>query len=273
MKIVWIGGGNMAAALIGGWLKAAGKPQDITVLEINAERRAELARHYQVAVTDTPTQALTEADLWVLAVKPQHMQSVCAQLRPYVANAPSLGAVLSIAAGIRMAQLTHWLDTERIVRAMPNTPALIGEGISGLTALSAVSQQARGHAQALLEAAGPVLWFEQESQLDIVTALSGSGPAYVFYIIEALIQAGMALGLNQDQARQLTVHTVIGAGKLAQQSTEAVSTLRERVTSKGGTTAAGLAVLTKEHVDEALVQAVHAAHQRAQELGAAIERN
>ncbi len=263
MKVTYVGGGNMASALIGGWLKAGGSAADMAVLEVDATRRAELARSFGVATHENPHSALAAADLVVLAVKPQQLRQACQAIQPFIAQA----TVLSIAAGVRLRELALWLGTQHIVRAMPNTPALIGAGISGLVALPGVTEAARQCAEAVLKAAGAVVWLNQETQLDAVTALSGSGPAYVFYFIEALIRAGEQLGLEAHQARALAVHTVMGAGQLAAQSTEAIATLRERVTSKGGTTAAGLASMAQDHVDEALVRAVFAAHRRAVELG------
>lgn len=263
MKIVYVGGGNMAAALIGGWLKSGGSASDIAVIEINADRRDELVRLYAVAAHAQPNAAVAGADLIVLAVKPQQMHAACLALRPFLGAA----TVLSIAAGIRTAELTRWLGTTRIVRAMPNTPALVGQGITGLAALPSVPDANRDQVEAILKSAGPVVWLDREDQLDAVTALSGSGPAYVFYVIEAMMQAGHELGLNETQARQLAVQTVIGAGHLASRSGEPVSLLRERVTSKGGTTAAGLDALAQAGVGDAIVRAIHAAHRRAIELG------
>lgn len=263
MKIVYVGGGNMAAALIGGWLKAGGPAADISVVEVDGARRDQLTRLYSVATHAQPNAALAGADVFVLAVKPQQMREACAALRPYVGAA----TVLSVAAGIRTDAIARLLGTDRLVRAMPNTPALIGHGITGLAALPSVSASSRAQVEALLKSAGPVVWLDKEDLLDAVTALSGSGPAYVFYFIEAMIQAGRELGLDETQARQLAVQTVIGAGQLAWQSSEPVALLRERVTSKGGTTAAGLNAMAQDHVGDAIVRAVHAAHRRAVELG------
>lgn len=263
MKVTYIGGGNMAAALIGGWLKAGGHAAEVSVLEVDAARRAALTRDYGVATPAQAETALAGAQIVVLAVKPQQMRAACSAIAPYLGQA----TVLSIAAGIRMRELARWLNTQHVVRAMPNTPALIGQGISGVAALPSVSASARQSAEAILKAAGAVVWLDDEAQLDAVTALSGSGPAYVFFFLEALIRSGEALGLTASQARLLAVHTVIGAGQLAAQSDDDISVLRERVTSKGGTTAAGLQSMTQDHVAEALVRAVRAAHQRAVELG------
>lgn len=269
MKFVFVGGGNMAAALIGGWLKSGGHASDIAVVEVGATRREELKRQFGVTVYAQPEASLSRAQIFVLAVKPQHMREACAALKPCVGES----TVLSIAAGIRTSELARLLGTDRLVRCMPNTPALIGQGISGAIARPRVDADARALVERLLQSAGPVIWFDDEAKLDTVTALSGSGPAYIFYVIEAMIQAAVELGLSDTQARQLAVQTVIGAGHLAAQSDEPVSLLRDRVTSKGGTTAAGLQALAQDHAKEAIVRAIHAAHRRAIELGDEFERN
>jgi pyrroline-5-carboxylate reductase len=175
--------------------------------------------------------------------------------------------VLSIAAGIRARDLARWLGTQGIVRAMPNTPALIGQGVTGLAALAPVTAQQRSLAARILSAVGRVVWFDDEGALDAVTAISASGPAYVFYFIEAMIAAGRAEGLTEPQARELAIGTFEGAAQLAARSGEPVSVLRERVTSKGGTTAAALASLEADRVAAAIARAIHAAKLRAQELG------
>jgi len=191
------------------------------------------------------------------------MKGVCAGLAPYLGRQ----LVLSIAAGIRAGDLARWLGTPIIVRAMPNTPALIGEGVSGLAALPAVSAVQRELAEKILRAAGSVVWMDREEDLDAVTAVSGSGPAYVFYFIEALIAAAQAEGLSAAQARALAIGTFAGAAQLAARSEDPVDVLRERVTSKGGTTAAALARLDAGKVQAAIATAVRAARLRAVELG------
>jgi pyrroline-5-carboxylate reductase len=263
MKIAFIGGGNMAGALIGGLRRAGTDAADLLAVEIDAARRAQLQREFGIATAAAPDAALSAFDVLVLAVKPQQMKPACATLAPHVRDQ----LVLSVAAGIRARDLARWLDTQAIVRAMPNTPALIGRGVSGLAALAAVSETQRDAAEKILRAVGAVVWFDDEAQLDAVTAVSGSGPAYVFYFIEALIDAGRELGFTEPQARTLALATFTGAAELAARSAEPVSVLRERVTSKGGTTAAALASLDKDGVDAAIVRAVAAAHRRAVELG------
>jgi pyrroline-5-carboxylate reductase len=211
---------------------------------------------------------LGAADVIVLAVKPQQMHEAASSVRPYIAQP----LVLSIAAGVRSAAIARWLGTNRIARAMPNTPALIRSGISGLAATAAVSADQRAAASRILESVGKVVWVDDESMLDPVTAISGSGPAYVFYFIEALQQAGRELGCSEEQSRALAIETFVGAARLAAQSAEPASVLRERVTSKGGTTAAALASLERCGVRQAIVDAVKAANARANELGADFDR-
>ena len=262
MKVVYVGGGNMAAAMIGGGVRAGAASGDIAVVEPSAERRALLTRDFGVVTHAAPGPFAAAADLIVLAVKPQQMRAACTALRPHVGAA----TVVSVAAGIRVAHLTRWLATDQVVRAMPNTPALIGAGVSGLVAHAAVAPARRALAEQLLSATGTVVWFAQDAELDAVTAISGSGPAYVFAFIEALMRAAAELGLPDAAARTLAVHTVLGAGKLAAQSAEPIAVLRERVTSKGGTTAAGLASLAQDGFSDAVVRAARAACARAQQM-------
>lgn len=263
MKIAFIGGGNMAGALIGGLRRAGAAAADLLAVEIDAARRAQLQREFGIATAAAPDALLAGFEVLVLAVKPQQMKAACAALAPHV----GAQLVLSVAAGIRARDLARWLGTHAIVRAMPNTPALIGRGISGLAALAGVSAAQRAAAETILRAVGEVVWFDDEAQLDAVTAVAGSGPAYVFYFIEALIDAGRELGFTEAQARALALATFNGAAELAARSAEPVSVLRERVTSKGGTTAAALASLDNDGVKAAIVRAVAAAQRRAQELG------
>jgi len=268
-SIAFIGGGNMAGALIGGLIARGMPAARIRVLEIDAARRAQLRQQFCVATLAAPDASLRDAETVILAVKPQQLQQVCAGLRPHLA-AP---LVLSIAAGIRAADIARWLAQPRVIRAMPNTPALIGLGISGVAALAAASADDRQRAQTLLEAVGPAVWFEDEALLDPVTAVSGSGPAYVFYFIEALQRAGTELGLAPAQARELAVATFRGAAELAARSNDSLATLRERVTSKGGTTAAALARMDTDRIGNGIVDAVHAASARATEMGDAFGRD
>lgn len=263
MKIAFIGGGNMAAALISGMIGAGRAPTEIVVVEIDGARCAELQRRFGVAAATSGDESLRDADVVVLAVKPQQMRAACDAVRPYLGRP----LVLSIAAGIRTADIVRWLGVEAVVRAMPNTPALIGRGVTGLAATAAAGPAQRELAVSILQAAGNVLWFDDEHLLDAVTAVSGSGPAYVYYFIEALARAGAELGLTGQQSRALAVQTFVGAAHLAAEADEPLATLRERVTSKGGTTAAALAWLESTAVSARIVEAVHAAHRRAGELG------
>jgi pyrroline-5-carboxylate reductase len=262
-RIAFIGGGNMASALIGGLIRTGYPPRNLLAVEIDAARRASLARDFGIAVAPAPDAQLARFDVLVLAVKPQQMQEVCSALRPFVGEQ----LVLSIAAGIRIAHLTRWLGTGRIVRSMPNTPALIGRGISGLVAAASVTPAQRELAAQILQAVGTVVWFDDESQLDAVTAISGSGPAYVFYFIEALIQAGRDMGLTDEQSRRLAIETLVGASHLAAESGESPETLRARVTSKGGTTAAAIGSMDADQIKAKIVAAVRAAQRRASEMG------
>jgi pyrroline-5-carboxylate reductase len=275
MKITFLGGGNMANAIIGGLLAtraatAAGAqaidPKDISVLDVNADSLSTLARSYGV-VTSLDPFTVPLGDVIVVAVKPQNLRALAQAIAPRLALQPT-SVVLSIAAGIRIADLSRWLGGfANIVRSMPNTPALVHAGISGLFASEGVSQDLRDQAERVLKSVGETIWFEHESDLDIVTAVSGSGPAYVFYFIEALTQAGVQAGLNADAAQRLALATFAGAAKLAVSSPESPATLRERVTSKGGTTERGLAALREAHVTEAVIDAVAKAGARSKELG------
>jgi pyrroline-5-carboxylate reductase len=265
-RLAFLGGGNMAAALLSGLQRdPASAPAQTWVVEPDARRRAELETAFGVVALAEPGAALAAADLTVLAVKPQHARTACAQFAAATPVADRL--VLSIAAGIRIRDLARWLPGARLVRAMPNTPALIGAGITGLAAAAAVTPAERALATRVVEACGQALWFDDEAMLDAVTAVSGSGPAYVFYFIEALQRAAEDLGVTPEAALSLALATFSGASRLAAESGEAPGVLRERVTSKGGTTAAALAVLASHAVADQLLDAVRAAQRRAVELG------
>lgn len=264
MKIVFLGGGNMANALIGGMVKQGFAAADINVIELSADARTKLSETYGVNCHASAEAAPAEPDILVLAVKPQQMKEAVAPLVGKLGNA----LVISIAAGLDMAALSRWLGGHRrIVRCMPNTPALIGAGITGLCALPEVSADQRAAADRVLRAVGTTVWIEDEAKIDGVTAISGSGPAYVFLFIEALQQAAAELGFTPEQGRQLAIETVQGAAALAAQSSEPASTLRERVTSKGGTTEAALRVMAEKGVKDGIIAGCHAAAARGQELG------
>ena len=267
MRISFVGGGNMARALIAGLLKKGWSPADIGVVEIDAGARDRLERDLGVAAYANLADGVSAAECIVLAVKPQQMREVARGLAPLTARA----LIITIAAGIRHADLTRWLAGHtRVVRAMPNTPALALAGITGLYAPHTVAQADRDRAAQILGVAGATLWVDDEEQMDAVTAVSGSGPAYVFYFIEALEKAAGELGFDPDAARTLALETFRGAVKLAGESAEPAATLRERVTSKGGTTERALAELDKSAVGAAIVRAVHAAAERSRELGEAL---
>lgn len=271
MRSTFIGGGNMASAMIGGLLARGAAAADIQVVEPLAAQRARLAERFPGAGVHPAVAAapLAGADIVVIAVKPQQMQDAARQLSPFIGAVP---LVLTIAAGVRCDDLSRWLGGyRRIVRAMPNTPALIGAGISGLYA-TPEGRAGVAAAVEVLEACGEVIRCTNESDLDAVTGVSGSGPAYVFYFLEALEQAARELGLDAADARRLAYATFAGSVALAQQSPEPPATLRANVTSKGGTTARALDVLNAAKVNEHFIAAVKAAAARARELGDEIAR-
>jgi pyrroline-5-carboxylate reductase len=262
-RIAFIGGGNMASAIIGGLIKQGLPAARIAVVEPFAEARQRLQQQFGVAADEAAGAALADATLVVWAVKPQTFKDAAAAARPHVQQALHL----SVAAGIRSDSIAQWLGTERIVRSMPNTPALVGQGMTALFARGAVSEADKTRVEEVIATTGESLWVEREEQLDAVTALSGSGPAYVFYFLEAMVQAGGEMGLSAEQARRLAVGTFAGSSALARASDEPLQLLRERVTSKGGTTYAALTSLEAAKVKDSFVKALHAARQRAEELG------
>lgn len=265
MKIASIGGGNMATALIAGLVKGEGKNTQVHVVDPKPEALAQLAAQYGATTSDSIDGAVADADVIVLAVKPQQMREVAAALAPHLANGP---LVLSIAAGIRGADLSRWLGGYgAIVRTMPNTPALIGMGVTGLVALQGVSEAQRAAADQVLRAVGQTVWLDDEALIDPVTAVSGSGPAYVFYFLEAMVAAAQEMGLSAEQGRALALATFSGATQLAAQSDESLEVLRQRVTSKGGTTHAAISSMEAAGVKQAIVDAMKAAASRGRELG------
>jgi len=269
MKLGFIGGGNMAAAMIGGMLQKGFSAADIVVAETSAERRAWLQQEYAVAVQADPALILA-AEVIVLAVKPQQLSAVLRVLPPLQPGQ----LVLSIAAGVRAEDISRWLGGHAaVVRAMPNTPALVGAGIAGLYALPGVSETQKAQASRVLEAVGRVVWVAEEAQIDAVTAISGSGPAYVFFFIEALEQAGIDLGLPAETARLLTLQTFFGAAALAIKDQSSPADLRARVTSKGGTTERGILALEEGGVGYSICLAARAAAERAAEMGELLGKN
>lgn len=262
-RIAFIGGGNMAGAIIGGLLRQGLAPGQVEVVEPVEAARARLLEQFQVAARPEAGAALASAELVVWAVKPQTFRDAAAQARQHVGGALHL----SVAAGIRSDSIAQWLGTERVVRCMPNTPALVGKGMTGLFARPAVTPQDKAQAERVIATTGESLWVAREEDLDAVTALSGSGPAYVFFFLEAMAQAGVEMGLPREQAYRLAVGTFAGASELARASNDPPEVLRERVTSKGGTTHAALTSMEEDEVKALFVKALHAARRRAAELG------
>ena len=261
--LAFIGGGNMACAMISG-LQAQGLSiNKIDVVEPFAEARERLKTDFGIAANTVAGDFLARATIVIWAVKPQSFKEATQPVQAFTANALHL----SVAAGIPSDSIAAWLGNERIIRTMPNTPALIGKGITGLFARPAVTPADRQHAERIVKGMGQYLWLEQEGLLDAVTALSGSGPAYMFYFMEAMTAAGAEMGLTREQAYQLAVATFIGAGELARASHEPPEILRQRVTSKGGTTYAAITSMDESHIKDLFAKALHAAHQRARELG------
>jgi pyrroline-5-carboxylate reductase len=274
MKITFIGGGNMASALIGGMKKRGFSAAGIQVVEPVAEARERLTNSFGVRCTPVLDAAALNCEVLVLAVKPQHMRDALAPLRDRFAGQLDDQLVVSIAAGLRLADIGRWLGGHRrLVRTMPNTPALIGAGITGLCADASVDREGRETAEKILSAVGRTVWIEDEAQMDAVTAVSGSGPAYVFYFIEAMDQAARNLGFPAEAARLLTVETFLGAARLAENSSDPVSLLRERVTSKGGTTEAALKSFDADRLRETIDRGVRAAAERGRELGELLGRD
>jgi pyrroline-5-carboxylate reductase len=262
-RIAFIGGGNMANAIIGGLIKQGISPHKIDVVEPLAEAREKLQSSYAITAQSESGTFLAKADLVVWAVKPQIFKQVALAVARHTADALHL----SVAAGIRSDSLARWLGSERVVRAMPNTPALIGKGIAGLFARSAVTSADKDRVGQVMATTGEFLWFDTEEKLDTVTAMSGSGPAYVFYFMEAMTTAGCELGLTREQAHQLTVATFVGASELARSASEPPKVLRQRVTSKGGTTFAAISCMEEGDLQAEFINAIYAARQRSRELG------
>ena len=270
MKITFLGGGNMAAALIGGLLKRGFQAADVQVVELSGEGRARLAADFGVRAVESIDDQALACDVLVLAVKPQQLRAAVAP----IAGRLDRQLVVSIAAGLRLADIGRWLGGHgNLVRCMPNTPALIGAGITGLFADASVSAAGRAAAEQVLAAVGSTVWVADEAQIDGVTAISGSGPAYVFHFIECLQASGEALGFDADTARKLAIDTVLGSARLAAGSEDSPAVLRERVTSKGGTTAAALASFAADHFPAVVDRAVAAAAARGRELGEELGRD
>jgi pyrroline-5-carboxylate reductase len=261
--LAFIGGGNMASAIIGGLVKQGTPANRILVVEPFEEARQRLQAQFGVCVLAAADASLTEAGLVIWAVKPQTFKEATQQTRNCCTNALHL----SVAAGIRSDSIAGWLGTERVVRAMPNTPALVGLGQTGLFARAAVTAEDKAWIEQVVATTGALLWVKDEPLLDAVTAISGSGPAYVFFFIEAMVEAGVKMGLTVEQATQLAIGTFEGASQLAKSASEPPSVLRERVTSKGGTTYAAITSMQNAQVGELFQIALQAAQHRAHELG------
>jgi pyrroline-5-carboxylate reductase len=262
-KIGFIGGGNMASAIVGGLLRQGLRREQLTVVEPFAETASKLKQEFGIAALPVAGPELAQVDMVVWAVKPQIFSEAAAPVMPHTRSALHL----SVAAGIRTDSIARWVGTERVVRCMPNTPALVGQGITGLFACPAVTPDDQALVEQVMATTGQLVWVEQETLLDAVTALSGSGPAYVFYFLEAMTEAGVGMGLSPSQAYQLAVATFSGAASLAAASPESAEVLRQRVTSKGGTTYAAITAMEAAGIKPAFVKAMQAAQKRAGELG------
>jgi pyrroline-5-carboxylate reductase len=263
VSMAFIGGGNMASAIIGGLLRQGMRPDQITVVEPFAETAAQLQRDFGITALPSAGPALARAQLVVWAVKPQLFSEAAAPVMPHTREALHL----SVAAGIRTDSISRWVGSDRVVRCMPNTPALVGQGMTALYPCPTVTEADKSLVEQVIGTTGQSVWVTQESQLDAVTALSGSGPAYVFYFLEAMTEAGVGMGLPHAQAYQLAVATFAGSASLAAASTESPEVLRQRVTSKGGTTYAAITAMEASGVKPAFIHAMQAAEQRARELG------
>ena len=261
--IAFIGGGNMASAIIGGLIRQGMKPQQFSVVEPYPDTAAKLLQDFGITALSAASPALAQAHLVVWAVKPQVFHEAALPVMPFTRQALHL----SVAAGIRTDSICRWVGTDRVVRCMPNTPALVGQGITGLFPCPSVTTADKALVEQVMATTGQFVWVDQESKLDAVTALSGSGPAYVFYFLEAMTEAGVGMGLSAEQAYQLAVATFSGASSLAAASTESPEVLRQRVTSKGGTTYAALTAMEASGMKAAFVKAMQAAEARARELG------
>jgi pyrroline-5-carboxylate reductase len=260
----FIGGGNMARSLIGGLLARGLPAKQVTVADPLAATRDSLSAQFHVLTTADNVAVADSATVVILAVKPQELHAVATELAAAVQRRKPL--IISVAAGIRATDISRWLGQVPVVRCMPNRPALNGCGVTALFATADTTSDARSIATSILSAVGTALWVDQESQMDAVTAVSGSGPAYFFLLIEMMEAAGVQLGLSPEVSRQLAIETAYGASQMARTAPESPATLREQVTSKGGTTAAALHVLESADVRAIFAAAMTAAAQRSAEL-------
>lgn len=262
-QIAFVGGGNMARAIVGGLLREGLPPGQVNVVEPFEDTAAKLRRDFGVLTLPTASAILSDATMVIWAIKPQMFNQAAAPIMPFTRKALHL----SVAAGIPTPSICRWLATDRVVRCMPNTPALVGQGISALFACPSIGLADKLNVERVIASTGQFLWVEEESQLDAVTALSGSGPAYVFYFLEAMTSAGTQMGLPADQAYRLALATFAGASSLAAASSESPASLRQQVTSKGGTTHAAITSMENSRIKASFVQAMLAAASRAQEMG------
>lgn len=266
MRWSFIGGGNMASSLIGGLLQNGASTDAIQVLDIDAAQRDAVSARFGVNGISS-AQDIGANDAVVIAVKPNFVKTACEGFKQHGADQKP-GMVLSVAAGVTVTSMQNWLPANTaIVRSMPNTPALLGVGATGLYANHECNAQHKDKAEQLMRAAGVSVWVDEESQLDAVTAVSGSGPAYFFYLIEQMIQSGVELGLPENTAKQLAVQTALGAATMARDAGPSPATLRQQVTSKGGTTHAAITTFDAHKLPETVKAAMQAAHDRAIELG------
>jgi pyrroline-5-carboxylate reductase len=262
--IAFLGGGNMASAMIGGLIKQGMLPSDILVVEPYEPTRDKLLQDFGIKALAAPSSLLATAGLVIWAVKPQVFKEAAQQTGNFAPTALHF----SVAAGISSDSIATWLKTDNVIRSMPNTPALIGKGMTALYARPAVAAAGKAWVERVVASMGEFLWLDEESQLDAVTAISGSGPAYVFYFLEAMTEAAITMGLSAEQGRSLAISTFSGASELAHRSDEPLEILRQRVTSKGGTTYAALMAMESANIKQHFIQAMRAAENRAKELGA-----
>ncbi|MCS6764443.1 MAG: pyrroline-5-carboxylate reductase [Candidatus Protistobacter heckmanni] len=260
----FIGGGNMAQALLGSLLSRGAQPGKVAVVEPYETTRTLLRERYGVDTAAAPGDFLRECDVLILAVKPQQFRSMAEQIAPWV----GAQLLMSVAAGIRLQDMQRWFGGHgRIVRAMPNTPALIGAGMTGLAAAPGLADADKRMTEAVASAVGETVWVRDDAQIDVVTAISGSGPAYGFYLIEAMQEAAVALGLGKEQGRKLAIATIAGAASLAAQSPDSPAELRRKVTSPSGTTAAAIGTLEEARVKAVFLKAIEAAAKRGAQMG------
>jgi pyrroline-5-carboxylate reductase len=272
VKLAFIGGGNMASSLIGGLLEDHIDPKQISVADSNDSQRENLAARFNISTSADNQTTAAGADVVILAIKPQNLKDVAEEMAATIQQNHSL--IVSIAAGIRSKDIEKWLGGNiAVVRAMPNTPALVQTGATALFANAQVTPEQQDLAESILRAAGLTLWVTDESQMDAVTALSGSGPAYFFRIMEAIEAAGVELGLTKETAHLLTLQTALGAAKMALESHESVATLRKQVTSPGGTTEQGLNAMDEHNIDAVFSEVLKAARDRSEELASLLGKD